>query len=459
MESSTLSFRSTFPIAAADLFAWHERPGAFERMLAPWEGAEVVSTSGSVQNGERTELRVRVGPLWIRWIAEHTDYIAGRQFCDVQRRGPFAHWKHTHRVSEVDERHATLDDKIEFQLPLGALGRVVDCGSTVRRIERTFAYRHRVLLADLLEQQRWREQPRRKVIISGASGLVGRQLSALLTTAGHSVMKLVRHQPRADDEIAWNPQQGELDPAQLSGADAVIHLAGESIAGGRWTAAKKRRIRDSRLLSTRLLAERIAQAAVPPSVLLCAAAIGFYGHTGDDEVDESRPSGEGYLAEVCRLWESATDKAAVAGTRVVNLRFGVILSPAGGALRQMLMPFRLGVGGRIGSGTQWMSWIALDDALYAIEHSLCDPRLRGPINVVTPNPVTNDEFTRTLARVLRRPSVFPLPAAVARLALGEMADELLLVSQRVYPRKLVDAGFRPHYGELEPALRHLLGRT
>lgn len=260
------------------------------------------------------------------------------------------------------------------------------------------------------------------------------------------------------DEAAWDPARGVLQPAAIEGADALVHLAGESVAAGRWTAARKARIRASRVDSTRLLAETAAGLGRRPRVLVCASATGFYGDRGDERLTEQSAPGRGFLAEVCREWEAAAEAARQAGIRTVHLRIGMVLSRAGGALAALLVPFRLGLGGVIGSGRQWMSWIALDDMVGVITHVLADERLAGPVNAVTPAPVTNAEFTRTLGRVLGRPTLVPLPALAARLLLGEMADEVLLASARVEPARLLASGFGFAHPTLEGALRHILGR-
>lgn len=298
-----------------------------------------------------------------------------------------------------------------------------------------------------------------KVLVSGSTGLVGRAMVPSLQAAGHQVVRLVRT-PGAvgENTIPWDPAAGQIDAAALEGLDAVIHLAGENIAARRWNEEQKARIRDSRVRGTRLLSEALARCQRRPSALLAASAIGYYGERGDAWVTESCAPGTGFLADVCQEWEAATRPAADAGLRVVNLRIGVILSRDGGALAKMLTPFRMGVGGRMGSGRQYMSWVALDDVVGAIEHCLDRQDLRGPINVVAPEPVTNYEFTKTLGRVLGRPTILPMPGFAARLALGEMADELLLASTRVAPRVLLNSGYAFRWPNLEGALRHLLDK-
>src|SRR2546423_9510713 len=297
-----------------------------------------------------------------------------------------------------------------------------------------------------------------KILITGSTGLVGSALIPSLKSSGHQIVGLVRSKPKDASEVYWNPEQGTINAAELEGLDAVVHLAGENLAAGRWTDEKKKRIRESRIKGTRLLSETLAQLNEKPAVLVSASAVGFYGNRGDEILTEQRPSGSDFLAEVCREWELATQAAAQAGIRVVNLRFGVIFSGEGGALKKMLTPFRLGIGGKLGSGRQYLSWIAIDDVVGAIEHALTNDSLRGGVNAVAPQAVTNREFTKTLGRVLSRPTIFPVPAFAARLAFGEMADATLLSSQRVEPERLNEAGYTFKYPTLEAALRHVLNK-
>ena len=300
------------------------------------------------------------------------------------------------------------------------------------------------------------------VAVTGASGLVGSALVTGLTSAGHRVVRVVRGAGAASvagQRLArWDPESGALEPSALAGADAVVHLAGESVAGGRWTEAKKRRIRSTRVDVTRRLAEALPRLERPPRLLVSASAVGYYGDRGSEILREDSSPGPGFLAEVCREWEAATDPAARAGIRVVRLRIGMVLSRRGGALGAMLTPFRLGAGGPVGSGVQWVSWIAIDDLVGAILHALATESLAGPVNAVAPEPVTNRELARTLGRVLRRPALLPLPAVAARLLFGQMADELLLASARVEPARLRATGFTFRHARLEDALRHELGR-
>lgn len=295
-----------------------------------------------------------------------------------------------------------------------------------------------------------------RILTSGSHGLVGKALIKLLQRKNHEILRLVRHAPTSESDIEWSPDRYSIALARLEGFDAVVHLAGESIAAGRWNEEKKKRIRDSRVKGTKLLADAMTNLSRPPKTFISASAVGYYGNRGDELLTETSAPGNGFLSEVCVEWEKATELAAEKGIRVVNTRFGIILSPHGGALAKMLTPFRMGVGGTIGSGKQWMSWIALDDVVSAIEHVLTNEHVRGPVNFVAPNPVTNAEFTKALGRVLSRPTLFPVPALAARIAFGEMADALLLSSQRVEPACLKQANYQFSYTELKPALAHIL---
>lgn len=294
---------------------------------------------------------------------------------------------------------------------------------------------------------------RAKVLVSGASGLIGSALLPALQTSGYEVTRLVRGAPSSRD-VAWDPAR-PLAPQSVSGFDAVIHLGGESITG-RWTEAKKRRIRESRVQGTRNLAEALAAASQRPRVLVSASAIGYYGDRGEEVLREDSASGVDFLSEVCREWEAAAEPATRAGIRTVQMRFGVGLSRSGGALQKMLPPFRMGIGGKIGNGRQWMSWVDIGDVVGAILHVMKTDKVRGPVNMVAPNPVRNAEFTKTLASVLSRPAIFPMPAFAARLVFGQMGDELLLASQRVEPSKLLANAYVFQQTELRKALEKIL---
>jgi uncharacterized protein (TIGR01777 family) len=293
-----------------------------------------------------------------------------------------------------------------------------------------------------------------RILISGASGLIGTALLPSLSAAGYDPALLVRGATSNRTHIRWAPAES-IDANAVSGFDAVIHLAGESIAG-RWTRAKKARIHNSRILGTTHLSEALAHAPQPPRVLVCASAIGYYGDRGEEILREDSPPGQGFLPSVCRDWERASESASKAGIRTVNMRLGIVLSARGGALAKMLFPFRLGLGGNMGNGRQWWSWIHIDDIVGAIHHILKADSLQGPVNLVSANPVRNAEFTRILAGVLSRPAVFPMPSFMAKLAFGQMGEELLLASQRVEPAKLIASGYSFRYSDLQKSLTSLL---
>ena len=296
-----------------------------------------------------------------------------------------------------------------------------------------------------------------KILVAGSSGLIGTAFCSRLGREGHKVVRLVRRPP-GRGELRWDPEAGELEQEGLEGIEAVVHLGGRNIAAGRWTATVKAQLRQSRVQTTQLLATRLAGLAAPPRVLVCASAVGIYGHRRDEELDEESDIGEGFLVELGRAWEGASAVASEAGIRVVQARLGIVLSRRGGALAKMLLPFRLGVGGKIGSGRQYVSWISLEDAVAALIYGVENDALRGPVNLTAPQSVTNAELTRTLGRVLRRPTLLPLPAFAAKLLLGELAEEGLLASQRVRPKRLLEAGFEFAHPELEGALRHALAQ-
>jgi len=296
-----------------------------------------------------------------------------------------------------------------------------------------------------------------KILVTGSSGLIGSALIPFLSAGGHTVSRLVRADTGSGAGVArWDPVAGTLDGAAVEGLDAVVHLAGEDLSSGTWTSAKKARIRQSRVEGTRFLARTLASLERPPGVLACASAIGYYGDRGDRVLTEESEPGSGFLASLCRDWEAAATPAGEAGIRLLHLRFGVVLSAAGGALARMLGPFRMGMGGPLGSGRQYVSWVAIDDAVGAIGHVLSTPALRGAVNVASPRPVTHAEFARTLGRVIGRPAVLGMPAFAVRLMFGEMADELLLASQRLHPARLLASGYQFRFPELDAALRHLL---
>jgi uncharacterized protein (TIGR01777 family) len=444
-----------------DVFAWHERPGALRRLMPPWEPIRVGQEAAGLAEGSEAVLRL-AGPALLapRLVSRHVRYRPPDEFADALVSGPFTRWEHRHRFTATPDGGTTLTDEIAYELPFGRAGALA--GPLVSsRLRRMFAYRQRVLAGDLDAHARAGAAPM-TVAVTGASGLIGSALTAFLTTGGHRVVRLVRRPPRLPDEVAWDPAAGTLDTAALEGVDAVVHLAGTPLFG-RWTKARQRSIRQSRIAGTRLLARALAGLAHHggPRVLVSGSAIGYYGaYHGDEILTEESEPGDDFLARLCREWEDATVPASEAGVRVVRVRTGVVQSPAGGQLRVQLPQFLVGLGGRLGSGRQWISWISIDDIVGLLHHALTDDRVDGALNGTAPEPVDNAEYTRVLGKVLRRPTLLPTPSLGPRLLLGEQgAREAALASQRGVPAVAERTGYVFRHPDLEVALRHVLGRV
>lgn len=406
---------------------WYARPGAFERLMPPWERLRLAPGDGAEANAVHV-----LAPLGWRWVERRR----------IEADGPAA---------------CTVEARVEYTappgLPVGLARRLI-----LPRLERLLDYGEAVLSHDLAAHARFAELPRIKVAITGASGLIGRALVPFLTAGGHEVVRMTRGRNKTG--VRWDYESGRMDRDGLEGLSAVVHLAGENV-GARWTRDRRRRILESRVIGTRFLAESLGRLRRPPQVLVSASGIGIYGERGDEVVTEATPvtdAREDFLTAVGRDWEAATEPARRAGIRTVCARQGVVLTPAGGALGRMLPGFLAGAGGPLGGGHQWMSWIAMDDVVGVLHHALMDAALDGPINATSPAPVTNREFAATLGKVLHRPAVFPIPAPALRLAFGEMADVALLTSIRAVPERLREAGYAFRYPELEGALRFELGR-
>lgn len=445
------------PIAttADALWRWHAAPGAFERLRPPWEQVEVLERSGdALVDGLRVTLRVRRGPIALRWSLRHEAVRPGLGFDDVQVRGPFTSWHHAHRFLD-DVTGARLDDTITVELPGGAVGHAVGAPFLGAQLDRMFRYRHDVTRHDLEQQMTTPLAPMR-IAITGATGMVGTALTPFLTAQGHTVVPVSRR--ALPGGIRWDPEAGVIRAADFEGLDAVIHLAGENIAAARWTTARKAALRHSRVGPTALLARTLAGLARPPRTLLSVSAIGIYGDRGEEQLTEASSLGHDFLGELGAAWEQAAEPAAAAGIRVVHPRFGIILTTEGGALAKMLPVARLGLNGPLGGGQQWMSWIALDDVLGALHHVLAHEAIHGAVNTVAPAAARNRDFARILGQVLGRPAFLPVPAAVLKLLFGEMADAALLGSAHVVPDVLERTGYRFRYPTLDTALRHLLGR-
>ena len=456
---ATFEKRTTIAADALEAFAWHARPGAFERLTPPFENVTVEEGGGGIDPGSRVVLRTRVGPIVSRWVAEHRELVPGRSFRDVQVRGPFERWDHDHLFEARDGNSFVMHDRVQYELPLGRIGRMAGGEFVRRKLERVFAYRHATLRDDLAMHKRFGDRPRIRVLIAGSNGLIGRVTSAMLSTGGHEVARLVRPERRLGrGEIGWDPGSGQIDRDAIEsfGPDAIVNLAGEPIAV-RWNAERKRRIRESRIKATEVLAKTIAELRGKRPALISASGVSYYGDSGDRVLDESAPAAKSFLGSLAREWEEATGPAAEAGARVVTLRIGLVLSPNGGALAAMLPFFRWGLGAALGSGRQHVSWISIDDCAGAIVHSVLDDGLIGAANVTAPNPVTNAEFARTLARSLGRPMLGVCPGWLARVLWGELASEGPLSGQHAMPARLSERGYVFRHPRLESALAHVLG--
>jgi len=454
----TFKSQTQLPVSAEDAYQWHLREGAIERLTPPWSAMRVLEGHGVISDSSRRVLRVPAGPLRMRWEARHHSFVENHQFCDEMVQGPFKKWVHYHRFIAEGDNTSRLEDFVDYELPLGRLGQLAGQRGVEQIVNRVFPWRHQRTRMDLRRHAEFADRPRLRVAISGASGFLGRHLTDFLTTGGHTVYRLVRRAARGAREITWDPAAGELDATRLEGIDAVVHLAGSNVGDGRWSAERKREILESRVAGTRLVAAALAGLSHSPGVLISASGAGFYGTSLKDEFDERDPVGSDFLADVCRQWEHAAEAAVQAGIRTVLPRTGIVLSARGGALGRMLLPFRMGVGGRLGSGRQVMSWIALDDWLAAIYHCLYDEEATGPLNLTSPNPITNKQFAGALGRILRRPAIIPVPARAIRAIFGEMGETLLLRGARVLPGVLSTLGFRWEFPDLESALRFELGR-
>lgn len=442
------TFQSELPVSVEDAFGWHLRKGALERLLPPWMNIDLLFPPGRPgEEASRVGLKLKWGAFRCQWILEHRDFILNREFSDVQIKGPFRHYLHRHQFSPINSISSILRDDIDFSFAFPFLNKKIQ-----EELLRFFSWKHAVLKEDLKLIERYPKNPLR-ILISGSSGFIGSRLKVFLQLAGHEIVRLVRRREElAEDAIYWDPTHGLLRKEDFEGFDAAIHLAGAGIAQGRWTKKKKDHLFLSRCRDTWLLSQVLCRLYQPPKFLLCASAIGFYGDRGSEELNELSPQGNGFFADLCGKWEKSTEAIENRGTRVVHARFGVVLSAKGGMLKKMLFPIRLGMGGKMGSGKQWVSWIGIDDLLGACYHCLLNEKISGPVNFTAPSPVKQIEFVQALANKLNRPAFFHLPAWFLKMALGEMAREAILPSQNVKPANLLKTGYVFRYPDLKTAL-------
>ncbi len=447
-----LLFSNYFEYPANELYQWHLRPGALERLIPPWLHLQVNPRLTAIFNGARKTLKNKCPPF--TWVAHHQEFDDGKSFVDVQLQGPFKKWRH-HHVFVAKKNATTLEDRISFEHSFKtALAWPLWLKNNLAR---TFHFRTQRLLHDLYLQHLY-PLKKLKIVISGASGLVGSALHAFLLTAGHEVFTLVRRNPRAGtSEIFWNPYNQEIDLAALEGMDVMIHLSGENIANHLWTKKFKQKLAASRIQSTEFLIQSIKQLKQKPKTFLCASAIGWYGNSQENWVDESNTAGDGFLPELCKKWEAASDLIRHENIRLVQLRIGIVLSSQGGMLAKILPSFKAGLGAILGNGQQYLSWIALDDLIGIIYFSIANEKIQGPINCVSPNPVTNQQFSKILAKKLHRPLLLKAPTKLITTLLGEMGQSALLASTRVKPQLLLKNNYPFLFQQLDACLDFELG--
>ncbi|MEE2746897.1 MAG: TIGR01777 family oxidoreductase [Candidatus Thermoplasmatota archaeon] len=454
----TVRWELELPYPQATIFDWYESVGSFNRLMPPWEISEVVHADNTLENGAQRIFRFPFGPIKMKWVAEHLNYDPPNKFEDVMIKGPFRSWHHSHQFKEIENGTLQIDE-VTYKLPLGFLGKLVAGRDVRNRLNRMFKARQLRLMRDMEQHSKFSHIPRKRILIAGSSGLIGTQLVAFLDTGGHDVWRLVRR-PAIDGkkELSWDPDTGELEPSMLEGFDVIIHLGGAGIGDKRWNKKRKALIVESRRKSTTLLSDTMAKLDSKPEAFIVASAIGYYGNRGDEELSEESGPGSGFLTDTTIDWEGYSDSAREAGIRVVNLRNGIVLSATGGALGRMLLPWKMGAGGPLAGGRQWMSWISLDDEIYAIHHLMMNVECSGAYNLTAPNPVRQKVFSKSLGKVLRRPAFAPIPGFMMKILFGELAGPLLIQGQKVLPNRLIDSGFEFTHSHVEDALRDVLGR-
>ena len=469
------AFESTLEVSVPveKLFSWHENPGAFERLTPSFDPVKVSKRMGGVDGGT-VYIDMKAGPIPLTWVAQHHSYKKNVQFLEDQTSGPFVGplpfwngtWHHQHLFKKVDSKNSIVTDRLNYDFPMDPFGSIFGSWYTKKRLKQMFAYRRNITENDLYEQSKYKGKPL-DIAVTGGSGLVGAELMPYLTTAGHKVENIVRGRPKKG-ELGWNLQKGTI--SNLEGKDAVVHLAGEPInkpiAGVvpvPWTKWKRKEILESRVKGTRILAEHLASLNNPPKVLVCASAIGYYGDNGGALLSEDGGNGNDYFSRVVKEWEAAAKPAIDAGIRVVFLRLAPVMSPLGGALQVLSLPAMLGSSPPVAGGKQWWSWIAIDDVIGSIYHSIITESLSGAVNVASPNPVRQKEWAATLAKVFwgrlgKLTTLIPVPGFILKTFLGEFGDVLALSSIKVDSSKLIESGYKFRFEDLENCFRHLLGK-
>ncbi|MBF0103563.1 MAG: TIGR01777 family protein [Desulfobacterales bacterium] len=453
MSNSLFVKQVSIPAPLSQVFDWHCREGALLRLTPPWEHIQVLKQSG-IQNGAETEFRIWTAGLPIRWKALHQNYIHNQVFEDIQLKGPFAHWHHQHLFKSEKENVCSLEDRIQYKLKGGFWGNLAGNAFIQQKLDHMFRYRHHVLHTDFSRKHQLFHPL--KLIISGSRGQIGSFIIPYLNTQGHTIKCLVRNMSiQSENELYWTSSSEKLADA-FQDTDVVIHLAGEPIGEGRWNAEKKKRIVDSRVQGTHGIAKALALMNKPPKTFISASAIGYYGNRANDWLEEKEASGSDFISYVCSEWEKAARPAIEKGIRVIFLRIGIVLTPKGGALGRLLLPYKAGLGNIIGNGDQYISWLSMNELPYILDHLIFTENIDGPVNLVSPNPVQQKEFANILAQSLGRTVHFTMSDRIILRMFGQMGKEILLSSTRVYPKKLLESGYVFSYPILNQALSYLV---
>jgi len=455
--------KSTAQISQSVAFSWFNTPGAFIRIMPSWEKLKIIKIANPLSVGEKCEFRFALGPLSPLWVAEITEHQPNQMFCDKMIKGPFSFWEHHHIFNSISSnKEVEIIDNVEWRLPLHKLSYFFGKRIVKKRMEKMFKHRTRIFNADISRHELFLNEKRKKILVSGSNGLIGQQLCAFLSTGGHEIIPLLRPESPipvwSNTHVIWDPNTGEIIEGNLDGFDVIINLAGAGIGDKRWTKKRMNLIHDSRIGPTEKLCKLIANLSTPPELLISGSAIGWYGNRGEEVLNETSSEGNGFLSEVSINWEKATKKASDAGIRVVHIRSGIVLSASGGALQRMLFPAKMGTGGPIAGGKQMMSWISLDDEIYAIHHIIMNKNIEGPVNLTSPESLSQKTFMKQLGKVLRRPAFLPLPGFMIKLLFGKMGTTLVVEGQNVYPQKLLENGYIFEHTDIEKCLRDCLGK-
>ncbi len=459
VSKSRFQFRSLINRSQEEIFSWHLKDRMLERCIPPYENVEVLNSEGRPNLiGSRISVRAKFLGFFSTTVnLEYTDFFPNESFRIISKDGLLRELKYEMVITPQSAYTSEIIDSFVFSHSFPRIFNPIICRILRKRLSRILTYKHEMIDHDIGMLGKYPFEKPLKVLISGAHGLIGQNLAYFLEFAGHDVWHLSRLGSKEEKTVIWNPKTGECDARQFEGFDVMVHLAGENIGKGRWTKKKKERVLKSRSKGTENLVQIIKGLEKPPKAFISASAIGYYGNRGNEVVDETSSPGKGlFISEVCEQWERASRELEEKGVRVVHTRFGVVLSSAGGALKKMLTPFKWGMGGKLGNGHQYVSWVAIDDVVGSIYHVMMTPSLHGAVNVVAPNPVPNDILTKKLAKRLNRWMGPPLPEFVIRMILGQKGEELLLTSTRVEPQRLNESGYHFHYPKLSQALEHVV---